>query len=64
MNKFIQINENELLKINGGAEDDYKFGYSVGYSLGKAYKWIVNVIESIFYTPPNGIPVSDLYYRG
>ncbi|AEN71899.1 bacteriocin-type signal sequence [Caldicellulosiruptor saccharolyticus DSM 8903] len=63
MNKFIQINKNELIKINGGAEEDYKFGYSVGYHLGKAYKWIANLIESIFYTL-NGIPVSDLYYRG
>ncbi|WAM32793.1 hypothetical protein [Caldicellulosiruptor morganii] len=61
MNKFIQINENELLKINGGAKEDYDFGYGVGYGLGKAFKTIIKIIESI--RLPTGIPVTDLHYR-
>ncbi len=60
MDKFVQIDKNELIKINGGGEDDYKFGYGVGYALGRAFRWITNVINSIFYTP-NGIPCPDVY---
>lgn len=60
MNKFMQIDKNELIKINGGGKDDYDFGYSVGYNLGKVYRWITNIINNIFYTP-NGIPCPDVY---
>jgi hypothetical protein len=59
----MKIDENELIGINGGGKDDYDFGYSVGYNLGKLYKWVTNLIDNILYTP-KGIPVSDLYYRG
>lgn len=50
-----------MIKINGGGEDDYKFGYSVGYKLGKFYKWIINVIDNIFYIFKGIFCLDDVY---